>query len=157
MLGALRTPLSSPWALLALVFTCAALGAFHALTPGHGKALLASYLVGTRSTPKQAVTLGAVITFTHTSAVVVLGALVLAAGDFVVPGVLVPTLEVTTGIVVLVLGVRLLVRRWRHRDDHEHAGHHHHGHQTVTITTKDTATSTATSTATTPTTAGPRP
>ncbi len=128
MLLALRAPLTSPWALLALICTCALLGAFHALTPGHGKALLASYLVGAQSTPRQAVVLGAVITATHTAAVVALGAAALAAGRFIVPGVLVPTLEVTTGIVVLLLGARLLVRRWRHRDDHHHAEHHHHNH-----------------------------
>ncbi|MGI5290569.1 nickel/cobalt transporter [Nonomuraea polychroma] len=127
MLGALRAPLTSPWALLVLIFICALLGALHALTPGHGKALLASYLVGTQSTPKQAVTLGAVITVTHTAAVIALGAVALAAGRFIVPGVLVPTLEVATGIVVLILGARLLVRRRRHRDGHPH-GEHHHGH-----------------------------
>ncbi|WP_322749860.1 MULTISPECIES: nickel/cobalt transporter [unclassified Frankia] len=130
MLRALRTPLRSPWALLALIATSALLGAFHALTPGHGKALLASYLVGSRSTPRQAVTLGAVVTVTHTSAVVVLGVLVLTAGRFIVPGVLVPSLEVTTGIVVLILGVRLVVRRLRHRGahDHEHGPTVHHQH-----------------------------
>ncbi len=128
MLRALRTPLRSPWALVALIATSALLGAFHALTPGHGKALLASYLVGSQSTPRQAVTLGAVVTVTHTSAVVVLGVLVLAAGRFIVPGVLVPSLEVTTGIVVLILGVRLVVRRWRHRGAHGHDHGHGHGH-----------------------------
>lgn len=135
MLDALRDPLSSPWALLLLIGTCALLGAFHALTPGHGKALLASYLVGANSTPRQAVVLGAVITVTHTASVIALGTAVLFAGQFVVPEVLVPTLEIGAGAVVLVLGARLLLRRWRHRDNpghdhghgHEH-GHHHHRH-----------------------------
>ncbi|MFF4250687.1 hypothetical protein ACFY1L_05700 [Streptomyces sp. NPDC001663] len=132
MLRALRTPLSSPWALLALVGTCALLGALHALTPGHGKALLASYLVGARSTPRQAVSLGAVITVTHTAAVVAIGVVALAAGHYVVPGVLVPALEVVSGIAMLVVGVRLLIRRWRQRynphHDHHHHHHHHQGH-----------------------------
>ncbi|MFI7709387.1 hypothetical protein [Nonomuraea sp. NPDC049480] len=132
MFRALRTPLTSPWALLALISTCALLGAFHALTPGHGKTLLASYLVGAQSTPKQAVTLGVVITVTHTAAVVALGTAVLAAGRFIVPAVIVPALEATTGIVVLVLGARLILRRRRHHDhhhdhgDHHHPEHHHH-------------------------------
>ncbi|MGW0943276.1 HoxN/HupN/NixA family nickel/cobalt transporter [Streptomyces sp. NPDC002623] len=127
MLRALRTPLASPWALLALISTCALLGALHALTPGHGKALLASYLVGARSTPRQAVSLGAVITVTHTAAVVAIGVVALAAGHYVVPGVLVPALEVVSGIAVLIVGVRLLIRRWRQRHNPHHH-HHHHGH-----------------------------
>ncbi|MFD9435792.1 nickel/cobalt transporter [Streptomyces sp. NPDC060002] len=128
MLSALRTPLSSPWALLALIATCALLGAFHALTPGHGKALLASYLVGTHSTARQAVILGGVITVTHTASVIALGTAVLVAGQFIVPGVLVPVLEVASGVVVLVLGVRLLRGRWPRADEVEHAHDHAHRH-----------------------------
>ncbi|GII00077.1 hypothetical protein [Planobispora takensis] len=127
---ALGAPLRSPWALAVLIGTCVLLGALHALTPGHGKAMLAAYLVGARSTPGQAVVLGAVITATHTSAVILLGGAVLVAGRFVVPAVLVPVLEVTAGIVVLLLGARLLARR-RHRghSGHGHSGHEHGGHE----------------------------
>ncbi|MER6952401.1 MULTISPECIES: sulfite exporter TauE/SafE family protein [unclassified Streptomyces] len=128
MLSALRSPQSSPWTLLALLGTCALLGAFHALTPGHGKTLLASYLVGAHSTPKQAVILGAVITFTHTASVIALGTAVLLAGHFVVPEVLVPVLEVVSGTVVLILGARLLRRRWRQHTDQQHADGHSHDH-----------------------------
>ncbi|WP_327699732.1 nickel/cobalt transporter [Streptomyces sp. NBC_00459] len=128
MLGALRSPLSSPWALLALIGTCALLGAFHALTPGHGKALLASYLVGAHSTSRQAVILGAVITVTHTASVIALGTAVLFAGQFIVPGVLVPVLEVASGLVVLILGVRLLRRRWPGKGEAAHDDTHAHGH-----------------------------
>ena len=62
MLDALRRPLTSPWALVVLVGACCLLGALHALTPGHGKALLAAYLVGDRGTARQAVALGVMIT-----------------------------------------------------------------------------------------------
>ncbi|MEU5888970.1 hypothetical protein ABZ835_19315 [Streptomyces sp. NPDC047461] len=129
MLSALSSPLSSPWALLALIGTCALLGAFHALTPGHGKALLASYLVGTHSTARQAVILGGVITVTHTASVIALGTAVLFAGQFIVPGVMVPVLEVTSGAVVLVLGVRLLRRRWPRKGEAEHTQAHAHTHE----------------------------
>jgi nickel/cobalt transporter (NicO) family protein len=131
MLDALRRPLTSPWALPGLVGACCLLGALHALTPGHGKTLLAAYLVGDRGTPRAAVTLGATITFTHTAAVLALGAAVLAAGRWVVPGVVVPVLTVVAGVVVLVLGIRLVRRRWAARaaDDHAHDEHgHEHGH-----------------------------
>jgi nickel/cobalt transporter (NicO) family protein len=128
MLDALTRPLTSPWALLVLVGACCLLGALHALTPGHGKALLAAYLVGDRGTARQAVALGVMITFTHTAAVLVLGGAVLAAGRYVVPGVVVPVLTVAAGVVVLVLGIRLIRRRWAATPaprDHSHVGHGH--------------------------------
>ena len=128
MLDALTRPLTSPWALLVLVGACCVLGALHALTPGHGKALLAAYLVGDRGTARQAVALGVMITFTHTAAVLVLGGAVLAAGRYVVPGVVVPVLTVVAGVVVLVLGIRLIRRRWATPPvprDHTHVGHGH--------------------------------
>jgi ABC-type nickel/cobalt efflux system permease component RcnA len=68
------------------------------------------------------------ITFTHTAAVLVLGGAVLAAGRYVVPGVVVPVLTVAAGAVVLVLGIRLIRRRWAATpvlQDHTHVGHGH--------------------------------
>jgi nickel/cobalt exporter len=136
MLDALRRPLTSPWALLALVGACGLLGALHALTPGHGKTLLAAYLVGDRGTPREAVALGVTITITHTAAVLALGTAVLAAGRWIVPGVAVPLLTVGAGVAVLVLGLRLVRRRWsaaRWPDHHTHTHDgpreaHDHGH-----------------------------
>jgi nickel/cobalt exporter len=113
MLDALREPVSSPLALAVLIGVCALLGAFHALTPGHGKAMLAAYLVGSRGTPRQAIALGGIVTVTHTGSVLLLGAAVLAAGHYVMPALLVPGLQVLTGVVVLFLGARLLRRRMR--------------------------------------------
>ena len=49
------------------------LGAMHALSPGHGKTIVAAYLVGTRGTPKHAIFLGGMVTFTHTISVFFLG------------------------------------------------------------------------------------
>ena len=134
LLDALRRPLTSPWALLALIGACCLLGALHALTPGHGKALLAAHLVGDRGTPRQAVALGAVITFSHTAAVLALGGAVLLAGDRVLPGAVVPVLTVVAGLLVLGLGVRLVLRRRRdgpavgHGHGHDHAHEDGHGH-----------------------------
>jgi ABC-type nickel/cobalt efflux system permease component RcnA len=129
MLDALRRPLTSPWALVALVGACCLLGALHALTPGHGKTLLAAYLVGDRGTPRQAVALGAVITVSHTAAVLALGGAVLAAGDRVLPGAVVPVMTVVAGVVVLALGIRLVRRRGRAPSaSHDHPHSHGHGH-----------------------------
>jgi ABC-type nickel/cobalt efflux system permease component RcnA len=127
MLDALRGPLTSPWALLALVGACTALGALHALAPGHGKALLAAYLVGGRGTPRHAVGLGIVITASHTSAVLALGGAALLAGRYLVPGVVVPLLTTVAGAVVLVLGARLVRRNWAGVRKPVHHGHGH-GH-----------------------------
>ena len=49
----------------------------HALSPGHGKAMVAAYLVGTRGTPRHAVALGATVTVTHTAGVIALGVVAL--------------------------------------------------------------------------------
>ncbi|PYT26186.1 MAG: hypothetical protein DMG58_22920, partial [Acidobacteria bacterium] len=49
------------------------LGAIHALSPGHGKTIVAAYLVGARGTMKHAIFLGGMVTFTHTVSVFFLG------------------------------------------------------------------------------------
>ncbi|BBH70388.1 hypothetical protein ACTI_70730 [Actinoplanes sp. OR16] len=125
MLDALRAPVESPMALVLLIGVCALLGAFHALTPGHGKAMLAAYLVGSRGTPRQAVALGGIVTVTHTGSVLLLGAAVLAAGHYVMRSLLVPGLQVVTGVVVLFLGLRILRRRLRGSGRHASAAHTH--------------------------------
>lgn len=109
---ALSEPLASPWTLIVLIGVCAVLGAFHALTPGHGKTLMAAYLVGAKGTVREALALGGIITVTHTASVLLVGTLVLLLGDSFLPGILVPALELLTGAVVLFLGVRLARRRW---------------------------------------------
>lgn len=77
------------------------------------------------------------ITFTHTAAVLALGGAVLAAGRYVVPGVIVPVLTVVAGLVVLALGVRLVRRRWSaYRAPAEHGHGHGHGHGQVGLLAK---------------------
>src|SRR3954470_1673233 len=60
-------------------------GAIHALSPGHGKAMLAAYLVGTKGKPRDAVALGAIVTATHTAGVFALGLITLALSQYVLP------------------------------------------------------------------------
>ena len=69
--------------------TAFALGAGHALTPGHGKTLMAAYLVGTRGTPLHAVGLGLSVTVSHTLGILVLAALVVGAQGVLPPDVVV--------------------------------------------------------------------
>ena len=72
-------------------------GAAHALTPGHGKALVAGYLVGTRGRPRHAFVLGATVTVTHTIGVFALGLVTLLLSQFIVPEQLYPWLTLVSG------------------------------------------------------------
>ncbi len=89
------------------------LGAMHGLTPGHGKALVAAYLVGSRGTPKHAAALGGVVTLTHTGSVLAIGTLTLVASRFLVPTDLFPILEMASGLLIMAMGIGLLWQRWR--------------------------------------------
>ena len=53
------------------------LGALHALEPGHGKTIVAAYLVGSQGKPRHALALGAIVTFTHTIGSIILAILTL--------------------------------------------------------------------------------
>ena len=88
------------------------LGAFHALEPGHGKTVVAAYLVGTRGTARHALSLGLIVTATHTAGVYLLGAVTLYASHYVVPERLYPWLGVLSGLTIAGLGGWLLVRRY---------------------------------------------
>lgn len=55
-----------------LLVLAGVLGAAHALTPGHGKTLVAAYLVGQRGTVWHALVLGLVTTLTHTGIVLLI-------------------------------------------------------------------------------------
>lgn len=112
LLSYLDAPTLSPWQLLLALALALVLGGLHALTPGHGKTLVAAYLVGSRGKVRHAVALGGIVTFTHTASVIVIGLLALFASRYVVPGVLVPLLEIASGLLVVVLGWRLIRQRW---------------------------------------------
>jgi ABC-type nickel/cobalt efflux system permease component RcnA len=113
------------------------LGAFHALEPGHGKTVVAAYLVGSRGTVWHALILGLIVTVTHTAGVYVLGAVTLFASHYIVPERLYPWLGVTSGLIITGLGVSLFFRRYAvgahlqahpHTHDHSHPHGHYHDH-----------------------------
>jgi nickel/cobalt transporter (NicO) family protein len=103
-------------------------GAAHALTPGHGKAIVAGYLVGSRGTPRHAVYLGLIVTATHTAGVFALGLVTLLLSRFIVPEQLYPWLTVASGLLVVVVGLAVLAGRVRHARAHARGHHHHHHH-----------------------------
>ena len=128
----------SPGIVVVSLLVAAFWGAAHALTPGHGKALVAGYLIGTRGRPRDAVLLGATVTMTHTAGVFGLGLVTLLLSRFIVPEQLYPWLTLVSGLLVVGVGLGVLRARLRARapgaglqsdtDEHHH-GHHHHHHQ----------------------------
>jgi nickel/cobalt exporter len=109
-------------------------GAAHALSPGHGKAIVAAYLVGSRGSARHAFALGGIVTVTHTIGVFALGLVTLALSEFIVPEDLYPWLNLVAALLVVGVGVTVLrhrIRGWlhaRHGHDHHHHHHHHHHH-----------------------------
>lgn len=110
--------------LLALIVAFS-LGAFHALSPGHGKTVVGAYLVGTRGTAKHAILLGAIVTITHTLGVFILGLITLYASKYVLPEKLYPWLGFGSGLGVVVIGFGLFLQRYRNLQLHSHVGHSH--------------------------------
>jgi ABC-type nickel/cobalt efflux system permease component RcnA len=108
-----RDPAGGPLFIALGILIAVALGALHALTPGHGKTLMAAYLVGTRGTIARAVTLGSVITLTHTGSVIALGVATVVLAGTVVPERVILWTELASGIAIVLLGVALLRARLR--------------------------------------------
>ena len=102
-------------------------GTAHALSPGHGKAIVTAYLVGQRGKPRHAAALGLIVTATHTIGVFTLGFVTLALSQFIVPEELYPWIGLVSGLLVIGVGASVLLGRVRHRHAHGH-GHHHHHH-----------------------------
>jgi len=106
------------------------LGALHAITPGHGKTVVAAYLVGSKGRVRDAIILGFVVTITHTSSVLVLGVIALVASKTILPGDLTPYLGTLSGIIIVVMGAVMLAVRYRNwkRTGEAVVAHQHHTH-----------------------------
>ena len=118
-------------------------GAAHALTPGHGKAIIAGYLIGSRGRIRDAFVLGGIVTVTHTIGVFLLGIVTLVLSEFIVPEQLYPWLNLVSALLVVAVGITVLRVRildWLrgkglagHGHSHDHHDHglsqeHGHGH-----------------------------
>jgi ABC-type nickel/cobalt efflux system permease component RcnA len=106
-------------------------GALHALEPGHGKTMVAAYLVGEKGTPLHALILGGTVTFTHTFVVFVLGLATMFLSRYIMPDVISKVLGIISGLTIVWIGGAMLWRRWiklRKQLAHAHAHHHHHPH-----------------------------
>ncbi|HEX8993239.1 MAG TPA: hypothetical protein VF784_16275, partial [Anaerolineales bacterium] len=118
----------SPLFLVSAFLLSLALGSLHALTPGHGKALVAAYLVGSQGRTRDAVLLGGIVTLTHTGSVLLLGLFTLIASHYILPSLIVPWLELLSGLLVVLFGLNLLWQRLRHPRAHDHPHPHDHSH-----------------------------
>lgn len=107
LIGASDRPGALAFSLLVAVL----LGAVHALTPGHGKTLVAAYLVGSEGRVRDAVVVGAIVTITHTGSVIALGCVALAFSHWIVPARVIQWVEIVSGASILGLGVVLLAAR----------------------------------------------
>jgi ABC-type nickel/cobalt efflux system permease component RcnA len=117
------------WVLFSAALIAAGLGALHALEPGHGKTVVAAYLVGSRGTARHAVLLGIVVTAAHTAGVYLLGAATLYASRYVVPEQLYPWLGAISGLSVAGLGIFIFLRHWTgETGEHSHAPGEQHSH-----------------------------
>ncbi len=130
--SAARAPLD-PAILATALGVAFLLGAAHALTPGHGKAIVAAYLAGSRGRKIDAMYLGGIVTATHTAAVFVLGLVTLYASQQVALDRIYPWLSALSGALVAGIGGWLLWKRTRgghahHHHPHDH-DHHHHDHE----------------------------
>jgi len=128
---------------LAIVISLAiafGLGVIHALSPGHGKTIMAAYLVGGRGSSRQAIGLGLAVTVSHTLGVLALAGITLAASSLLPPERLYPVLGLASGALVIVIGGSLLWQRLRalgaaaaharaHAHGHEHEHENDHGHE----------------------------
>jgi nickel/cobalt exporter len=145
-----RTADLTPFVILASLLTAVVIGAGHALTPGHGKTLMAAYLVGSRGTAVHAVGLGLSVAVSHTLGILALAFVIVGAGSVLPPDVVYRVTPVIAGTSIVAIGGWMLaseVRRRRARRavavassangvavaaaDHEHAhAHedHEHGH-----------------------------
>jgi ABC-type nickel/cobalt efflux system permease component RcnA len=132
----------TPFVALLSIVTAFALGAGHALTPGHGKTIMAAYLVGTRGTSLHALGLGLSVTVSHTLGILALAAVVVGAQGLLPPDVVVRVTPVLAAVTILAIGGWMLMREVRrrlhdarlataHEQDHSHdsgADPHEHSH-----------------------------
>ncbi len=121
----------TPTVILAAILGALFWGAAHALSPGHGKTVVAAYLIGTRGTAKHAAFLGLTVTITHTAGVFALGGITLWLARYLLPETLYPWLNVASGLLVVAIGVSLAVQRLRGTGAAPDADHAHE--QTVAL------------------------
>lgn len=132
----------TPSVMLLALLASVLFGVIHAASPGHGKTVMAAYIVGTRGTMAHAIGLALSVTVSHTLGVLAIGIVTLVASNLIFPEQLFPWLTLTSGLIVLVIGLGLVARAINgvrhsvgrgHDHSHSHAAGatqpHDHGHE----------------------------
>ncbi len=120
------------------IFGAFTLGILHALSPGHGKAIVGAYLVGSKGRIIDAVLLGIIVTLTHTGGVILLGIAAVVASAYIMPEKVQQAASLISGILIFIVGGWLLYKRIIHayqqrhnlNHNHNHSHEHHHNHHT---------------------------
>jgi len=134
---------------LAIYLGAMALGALHAFEPGHGKSIIAAYMIGTKGRAIDGLILGFIVTFTHTFSVIILGIIARLLSHSFTDDQLHVWLGLFSSLLILAVGIWMLRERLTHRGgghthfhffckDHDtnhqhsstidfHVGHDHHG------------------------------
>ena len=114
------------------------LGALHALEPGHAKALTAAYLIGIKGTKRDAFLLGLSVAVTHSIVVIGISVAALWIGKETFTQDVTHWLQLGSGILVILLGVWMLIKRIRiqQRQKQNEAHDHHHASEPIQITNK---------------------
>ena len=124
------------WEMIVYILLAIGYGAGHALAPGHGKTMVAAYLIGTRGRARDAVVLGLVTTVTHTGSVFLFGLAIFAAvragtqaSAAALQNMVVVGAQMFAGLLLFAMGLVLFLRRIRGLgDDHQHNQSHGHSH-----------------------------
>lgn len=134
------------WPALTLVGFSFLYGIFHAVGPGHGKAVISAYLIGHDSRLKRGIALAfasSLVQGLSAILLVVVLAVLLGALRFAI-GEQVRVLEIVSFSLVILIGLWLAVRAWKgescdhdhgighdHQHGHTHTRHHDHEHETA--------------------------
>jgi nickel/cobalt exporter len=105
---------SHDWGVLAAILPFGiAFGAIHALTPGHSKSVLASYVAGSRTSVLRGFGVAAMLSFTHilSAVVIALLALPIVSVSFTDAG-RAPLLENVSRALIAAIGVWMIYRAW---------------------------------------------
>ncbi len=133
----------SPWFVITAIIASIMYGMAHALSPGHGKTVVAAYLIGSRGTVLHAIFLGIIVTLTHVSSVIILGIIILYFQQYINNEILFASVEAISGLLIVAIGGILFFKRYNayqqsklqaaaatagHTHHHHDQGHHHHEH-----------------------------
>lgn len=116
------------WFIFLAIILAFWMGAGHALAPGHGKTMVAGYLIGTRGRVKDAIYLGIIVTFTHVSSVYLLSILMWIASDIFTQERVFPWMTIGSGAIIFFLGMIIFGRKNDHGHTHSHGHSHSHDH-----------------------------